>query len=439
MKKLSMILTVLIIFGTSAIGHTSDERVVFEGIFKRGNDISTRAIGSKGAGNKGNGTPVSQFKNFSGMSGEATLKVCDVAEAEKISSATIAINENIVVGSSNFNQNVGCIEKTVSLNKGDNILEVLLKSKPGGEVSVEILQLQPDIPPSSDVCDGDGTYPNTWIETIYVGKGNPFGISVSHDGEYVYVTHPLSDTVSVIPTSENNPVIEPITVGKLGSGISASPVGEYVYVTHLDGWLSVISISDNNNYNVLKTIFLGNKPWGVSVSSNGEYVYVSHYDTDGTVSVISTSEILKSDNPVIETMKAGTFHRGVSVSPDGSYVYVSNSVLKGTVSAIPISGNNTEIETINVGENPTGISVSPDGKYVYVSNLDDSTVSVISICDNNTLIDTIAVGENPINLQKPAGVSVSPNGDYVYVTDYVPGGKVSVFGFKFDDQIMDSF
>ena len=35
MKKLSMILTVLIIFGTSAIGHTSDKCVVFEGTFER--------------------------------------------------------------------------------------------------------------------------------------------------------------------------------------------------------------------------------------------------------------------------------------------------------------------------------------------------------------------------------------------------------------------
>jgi hypothetical protein len=141
MKKLSMLLITIFIFGLFTIGNVSAEVVVFEGIFKRGNAIFERAIGSKGTGNKGNGTPVSQFENFSGMSGEATLKVCNVAEAEKISSATISINENVVVGSSNFNQNVGCIEKTVSLNEGDNILEVLLKSKPDGKISVQILIL----------------------------------------------------------------------------------------------------------------------------------------------------------------------------------------------------------------------------------------------------------------------------------------------------------
>ena len=432
MKKLSMLLTVLIIFGTSTIGHTSDESVVFEGIFERGNAIFERAIGSKGTGNKGNGTPVSQFGNFSGSSGEATLKVCNVAEAEKISSATISINGNVVLGSSNFNQNVGCIEKTVSLNEGDNILEVLLKSKPGGKVSVEILQLKPDIPPSGDVCDGDGTYPNTWIETIWVGIGNPYGISVSPDGKYVYVTHPLSNMVSVIPTSDSNAEIETIDVGVRANGISVSPDGKYVYVTHLDNKLSVISLSDNNTVIEVKTITVGNRPWGVAVSPNGEYVYVSN-SGDSTISVISTTEILESDNPVIEIITAGNVHKGVAISPNGEYVYVSN-YSDGTVSVISISDNNIEIETIDVGENPTGVAVSPDGKYVYVSNSGENTVSVISICDNNTEIETITVERG-----NPTGVSVSPNGEYVYVSSYVPEGTVSVFGFELDDQIMNSF
>ena len=439
MKKLSMILIIIFIFGLSTVSHVSAEVVLFEGTFERGNTIFERAIGSKGIGNKGSGTPVSQFENFSGMSGEATLKVCNGAEAEKISSATISINGNVVVGSSNFNQNVGCIEEAVSLNEGGNILGVLLKSKPGGKVSVEILQLQPDIPPSSDVCDGDGTYLNTWIETICLGTGNPYGISVSPDGKYVYVTHPLSYTVSVIPTSENSPVIEPIAMEEKPSGISASPDGNYVYVTHpLSNKLSVISISDNNSYNVIKTIPLVNRPWGVSVSPNGDYVYVSHFDTYGTVSIISTSDILESDYPPIKTVFAGTGHKGISVSPNGDYVYVSNPG-GNTVSAIPISENSPAIEPIAVGENPAGVSVSPDGKYVYVSNSGNSTVSVISICDNNTVIDTINVGENPVNLENPTGVSVSPDGKYVYVSNYVPGGTVSVFGFRFDDQITDSF
>ena len=58
MKKLSMILTVLVIFGSSAIGHTSDECVVFEGIFEK----STRR-------------PVAHFEYFQALDGEAIVKV----------------------------------------------------------------------------------------------------------------------------------------------------------------------------------------------------------------------------------------------------------------------------------------------------------------------------------------------------------------------------
>ena len=72
MKKLSMILTFLVIFGSSAIGHTSDECVVFEGTF----EMSTRR-------------PVAQFEYFQALDGEAILKVFDESKghhAKKITS-----------------------------------------------------------------------------------------------------------------------------------------------------------------------------------------------------------------------------------------------------------------------------------------------------------------------------------------------------------------
>ncbi|PLX49496.1 MAG: hypothetical protein C0611_10275, partial [Desulfobacteraceae bacterium] len=282
MKKLSMILTVLIIFGTSAIGYTSDEYVVFEGIFERGNLVFERAIANKKTGKKGNGTPVSQFGNFLGSSGEATLRVCNVAEADKISSATISINGNVVLGSSNFNQNVDCIKKTVNLMDGDNILEVQLKSKPGGKVSIEILQ--PDIPPAGDVCgDTDDGYPNTVIATTTVGpEYRPYGgIAVSPDyGEFAYVSNFMEGTVSVIQTSDHTLIdTDPITIGGIGPmGISMTPVGAYAYVSnYVEGKVYVINTS---NHTVIDTIIVGDDPdtegldgcpFGISMTPDGEY------------------------------------------------------------------------------------------------------------------------------------------------------------------------
>ena len=427
MKKRNVLLITIFIFGLSTIGQAAAEVVVFEGIFKRGNAIFEKEIGSKGTGNKGYGTPVTQFDNFPGSSGEATLKVCNVAEAEKISSATISINGNVVLGPSNFNQHVGCIEKTVNLNDGDNTLGVMLKSKPGGKVGIEILQ--PNSPSSGDVCDGDETYPDTEIERIYMGEPWPDAISITPDGKYVYVTHPLSDKISVIPISDANNEIETIYAGETPADVSITPDGRYAYVTHLYDELSVISISDNNT--VIKTITVGNGHRAVAVSPDGKYVYVSDYG-DGTVSIISTAEILNSDNPVIKTITVGNAHRGVAVSPDSKYVYVSN-YNDGTVSVISISDNYTEKEAIPVGNRPWGVSVSPDGKYVYVANSGDGTVSVLSMCDNNTEIGTIDVAENP------TGVAVSPDSKNVYVSNYLQLGAISVFESAIDEPIPNSF
>jgi YVTN family beta-propeller protein len=354
MKKLSLFLMVIFIFGVVATDYASAEVILFEGIFERGKSIFERGIGDKGTGNKGTGKPESQFGSpFWGSGGEATLEVCNGAEGEKVSSTTIAINGNVVIGSSSFNQNVGCIDATVNLKDGDNTLDVLLKSKPGGKISVVILQV--GIPGSGDVCDGDGIYPNKVIEIIPVGI-RPYGVSATPDN--VYVSNVGDNTVSVISTSDN-PAIKIIPVGIMPYGVSATP--DNVYVSNVgDGTVSVISISENT---VIDTIDVGIRPYGVSATS--DFVYVANND-HGTVSVISISE-----NTVIDTISVGAKPAGVSATPD--FVYVSNYD-DGTVSVISIS-ENTVIETIPVGAMPTGVSATPDN--VYVSNYSYDTVSVI--------------------------------------------------------------
>jgi YVTN family beta-propeller protein len=296
---------VIFIFGVVATDYASAEVILFEDIFERGKSIFERGIGDKGTRNKGTGKPESQFGSFFwGSGGEATLEVCNGAEGEKVSSATIAINGNVVTSSSSFNQNVGCIDATVNLKDGDNTLDVLLKSKPGGKISVVILQA--GIPGSGDVCDGDGVYPNKVIEIIPVGI-RPYGVSATPDN--VYVSNVGDNTVSVISISENT-VIDTIDVGIRPYGVSAT--SDFVYVSNSgDGTVSVISISENT---VIDTIPVGAKPAGVSATPN--FVYVSNYD-DGTVSVISIC-----DNTVIETIPVGAMPTGVSATPDN--VYVSN-------------------------------------------------------------------------------------------------------------------
>ena len=96
----------------------------------------------------------------------------------------------------------------------------------------------------------------------------------------------FDDNVSVIQTSDNS-VVNTIDVGVGPFGVAVTPNGGYVYVTNLnDNTVSVIQTSDKpSEISVVATIAVGDAPEGVAVDHNGKYVYVANRSS-GTVSVI---------------------------------------------------------------------------------------------------------------------------------------------------------
>ncbi|MDY6854013.1 MAG: hypothetical protein SWO11_04795 [Thermodesulfobacteriota bacterium] len=78
------------------------------------------------------------------MNGQAKIKLtnggAEGSDIESVSSSEVCLNGTVIFDAPNFNQNVTALEKSVALNEGDNTLTVLLKSKPGGQISIEIIQ-----------------------------------------------------------------------------------------------------------------------------------------------------------------------------------------------------------------------------------------------------------------------------------------------------------
>ena len=108
-----------------------------------------------------------------------------------------------------------------------------------------------------------------------------------------------------------------VVVGSYPWGVAITPNGAYVYVTNQDwGTVSVISTATNT---VTTTVHVGNDPKGVAITPNGAYAYVTN-TLSSTVSVISTSVLVA---PTV-TATPGTVDQGQNSS------LTSSSVTTGT-------------------------------------------------------------------------------------------------------------
>jgi hypothetical protein len=93
---------------------------------------------------RGTGEPKLVEKFFNGYAGPAVIQLfngnAEDDEAERVSSSQISLNNSSIFDASNFNQKVDSLNAQVTLNKGSNIITVLLKSKPNGMIRIVVKQ-----------------------------------------------------------------------------------------------------------------------------------------------------------------------------------------------------------------------------------------------------------------------------------------------------------
>jgi len=108
------------------------------------------------------GSPITQTDTFPGIKGLTTIRVTngglEKADNEKVSSADIVLNKETIINSSNFNQNVEVVEVEKTLDGKINTIEVTVRGKPGGALTVQVLAEDGDVDFDSDGftrVDGD--------------------------------------------------------------------------------------------------------------------------------------------------------------------------------------------------------------------------------------------------------------------------------------------
>ncbi|MCX4407344.1 MULTISPECIES: protein kinase [unclassified Streptomyces] len=260
----------------------------------------------------------------------------------------------------------------------------------------------------------DTTTNRTVGNPIPVGD-KPQGVAVSPDGRRAYTANYGSASVSVIDTATNRTVGNPIGVGKDPVGVVVSPDGRWVYVAN-SGSASVSVIDTATNRTVGNPIGVGKKPYGVAVSEDGGRAYTANAGSD-SVSVIDTATNRTVGNPI----GVGKNPVGVAVSQDGGRAYTANAG-SDSVSVIDTATNRTVGNPIGVGNKPVGVAVSQGGGRAYAANAGSDSVSVIDTATNRT------VG-NPIGVDRyPVGVAVSRDGGRAYTAN---SGSASVSVIEF--------
>jgi YVTN family beta-propeller protein len=255
---------------------------------------------------------------------------------------------------------------------------------------------------------GDGnvtrinTDDNTLTEVAF--SDDPYGAAVTPEGDYLVVTRPGADSVTLVRTDSFGSSGAQVkrTVGDDPRGVAVESQGDYAYVANYGtDKVSEIYIP---SLTVTNTFDVGDGPWAVAAYydevDDTPKVYVSN-NLGNSISVIT-------DDGVDTITGVGGGPLGLALTPDGAYLYAA--LYDDGVVAIYRTSSHALVKTIATGNGPWGVAVGSDGAYVYVTNSLDGTVAVID-ADSQALLETYDVGGQPM------GVACPKNGDFAYVVN----------------------
>jgi DNA-binding beta-propeller fold protein YncE len=368
---------------------------------------------------------------------------------------------------------------------------VAVAVSPGGDSVYVASQIDNSITDFNRAANGDLSFQGCFADTNAEGCSVPGdaalddanGVAVSPDGDSVYVTSSIDDSISHFTRADNGNLsyqgcfADTAAAGcdvpddaalDFAFGVAVSPDGDSVYVVGaMDGSISHFTRADNGNLTyegcfadtaaagctVPDDAALSNAS-GVAVSPGGDSVYVASENDDS----VSHFTAAANGNLTYQGCFADTNAEGcsvpgdpaledaigVAVSPGGDSVYVA-SLGDNSISHFTRANNgnlsyqgcfaDTAAEGCEVPADPAlegagGVAVSPGGGSVYVASANDDSITHFTRAADGSLsyrgcfADTNAEGcsvPGDAALENPYGVAVSPGGDSVYVTSFNDG------------------
>ncbi len=197
----------------------------------------------------------------------------------------------------------------------------------------------------------------TIVASLFIGPGKD--VVVTPAGDFAYVTTVFNGVV-VIDTASKR-IDQWIPIGQSESeGITITPDGELIYVAQ-PGKVAVIEVSTNTHLTTFPTeserLPPGKGNFGLGFGADivatpdGRFIY-RNLTCCGTVVVIE-----RETNEVVEKIDLGVMTNGLAVTPDGRFLYIA-SALPGQIFVLQISTNRV-IGTVAAGRGTSVVAVSP--------------------------------------------------------------------------------
>uniref|UniRef100_UPI00068F1B2E beta-propeller fold lactonase family protein n=1 Tax=Kitasatospora sp. MBT63 TaxID=1444768 RepID=UPI00068F1B2E len=227
------------------------------------------------------------------------------------------------------------------------------------------------------------------------------------------------NTLTVVDTTTNRSIGEPVPTGAKPSAIAVSDDGKHAYVANrADNSVTVIDTSAEEP-DARQVISTGRAPSAIAVSNDGKHAYVANQAGD-SVTVIETA-----DGKVVgEPIPTGTKPSAIAVSGDGKHAYVTNRS-DNSMTMIDVSTQKVIKDSIPTGPLPQGVSITPDSSRVYVANGGDGSITVVDATSGAPTGNPIKIKEEEEGkVARPFGIAIDGIRSYT-TSDQKPGASTS--------------
>jgi len=271
--------------------------------------------------------------------------------------------------------------------------------------------------------------------TTAVG-GSPFGIAVTPDGRYSFVS--TGDAVAVLYNHNGSLAPAPAaTIHAPGAKktVTITPGGKYVLAAVGNG-ADVISATEAENGNAAGAVLgqiapsLQDTSNQVFVSSDGKLVFITYQNT-GNVAVFSLQQAMAGHYGQagflgMIPLGRASMPQAMAESHDGRWLYVTGESQEGRLYLVDLAQAGSDpqralVSSTAAGCAPARVIVSADGSNVWVTDRDSNALVAFSAAAlarkaEHPLVAKVTVG------QKPIGLSFVNGGSEIVVADANSGG-----------------